>query len=353
MFKRSRYLFTHKKKTHKSFFFLLISALSLTIAYCSINHFLQQKISMFLERQQSFLQKQNISLKFQSISHSSWEVWPYLTIIYPILQKNNLDTTIQFFWQAKEAKITYSLWHPLSIVIQIDGDQLFCNDKKSTTCLQIHGKPWQIYLPLIDNRINKSFALQCDETFYTNNTKSSGTLQSLQLTKITANLYWNNNLEQTNNSLAFSKINIHKVMINLVALPPQQLKHIKFQAALIQKNNPRNTSNNLYKLLIQKANFSANNLSANVSGKLYIPYPQIIPTGELTVHLNGVNQTIYQELIPSTCCQKLKEELIKTPLPSQLNFTLLIREGDFYLGTLPLQENLYGTLKTLMQTYAK
>lgn len=353
MFKRSRLLFNHKKKTNKKLLLLWIPVLCLGIIYFSTHYFLQQKFSVILDKQQALLQKQNITLKFQSITHSSWSIWPYLIATYPTLHKNEFNTTTQFFWQAKQAKITYSLWHPLSIVIQIDGNQLFCTDQKSNSCFQIHGKSWNISLPLIDNSTNQSISLQCDETFYTNNVQYTGTIRSLQLTKLQADLYWNNASLKTNNNLGFSKIDIHKALINFTNLPPQVLQNVKLQAALIQENDPKESSKNLYKLLIQQANLSWNDLSVNTSGKLYIPYPKIIPTGEFSVNLNGVNQTIYQQLIPSTCCQKLKEELITTPLPSQLNFTLLVREGTFYLGAIPLQPSWYNTFQTLIRTYTK
>lgn len=342
MFKRSRHLFVHKKKTYKNSIFLLISVICLLMAYCSIHRFLQEKFSIFLENQQSFLQNQNISLKFQYIPNPSWQIWPHLTVIYPTLQRNNSNTATQFFWQAKQAKVTYSLWHPLSILINIDGNQLFCIDQNSNSCLQIHGKSWKIRLPLLGSNINKSITLQCDETFYTNNTRPSGTLQSLQLTKIQAYLYWNNNLIKTDSSLAFSKINIHKALIHLTTFQPQKLHNIQLQAALLQTNNSQDLSHNLYKLLIQQADLSWNSLSTHISGKLYIPYPKIIPTGEFAIHLNGINQTIYQQLIPATCCQKLKEELAKTPLPSELNFTISIRKGNFYLGGFPLEPSWYS-----------
>lgn len=350
MFKRRRHLFVHKKKTHKTLFLICITVLCIPIAYIYIHNYLQHKLAIFLNDQQSFLQKQNFSLTFQSMANSSWEIWPQLVVTYPTLQKSNQNAPVQLLWQAKQASISYSLWHPLSILINIDGNQLLCPNQTSTSCLQIHGKSWNIYLPLLENRSNEVITLQCDETFYTNSTEITGAIQSLQLTKIQASLHWNE-LAKTNDSLAFSELNVQKALVNLATFPPQKLKNIQIQTALIKDNN--NISDNFYRLLIQQAKFSWNNLSTNASGKLYIPFPKTTPTGELSLHIKGIDQTIYQQLIPLNCCQKLKEDLARTPLPSQLNFTVFIREGVFYVGAIPLETSWYNTIQTLIKTYTK
>lgn len=347
MFNRRRHLFIRKKTFYKKTFFIGIAFFVLLGGYLFAHIYLKNEINNFLTNQQSFLKKQNLIFQFKLIPTSSWELWPQVTLVYPAIQKKTLSE-YQIIWQAKQATLSYSLWHPLSFTIKLDGEQIFCPNH----CFQLHGTPWYVYIPFLGDYGKNSFYLQSKEIFYTNISQSAWDIHFLQLNNIQINLHWNV-LANQRDSLGFSEINIQQALINFNSFPIQKVNNIQLQSALLKEKNTQNSPSNLYKLLIQKINFSWNTLSINSIGKLYFTHPQFKPTGEISLHLSGIDQTIYQQLAYLNCCTKLKQEFSQTLLPSQLNFTLFIREGVLYLGVIPLQAIWYDHFKTLVKTYTK
>lgn len=313
--------------------------------------YLKNEIKTLLSNQQTFLKEQQLTFQFKSVSSSSWRLWPQIILAYPSIQKNTLTTSPQALWQAKQATISYSLWHPLSLSIKLDGEQLFCLNSNSTNCFHIHGEPEYIYLPLIWGQEQNIVALHSNELFFTNSSQTTWGIHSLQLKNLKLNLHID---LQTDNkrSFAFSDLQVEQALINIEQFQIQKLNNIQIQTAIIKEENIKNISN-LYKLLIQKADFSWNALSIHASGKLYLPYPQLLPTGDIYLHLNGVHQAVYEQLASLNCCAKLKEEISQITLPSQLNFTISIREGVFYLGAIPLQTIWYDRLQNFISTYTK
>ncbi|EUK18258.1 DUF2125 domain-containing protein [Commensalibacter papalotli (ex Servin-Garciduenas et al. 2014)] len=347
MFNRRKHLFIQKKTTYKKLFFISIVFLVLLGNYLFAHTYLINNINYLLTSQQHFLKKQNLTFQYKLISTSSWRLWPQVTLAYPTIQRNIISES-QTLWQAKQATLSYSLWHPFSLAIRLDGEQIFCPHD----CVQLHGAPWNLYIPFLGTYHKETISLQSKEIFYTNISQSTWGIQSLQLKNIQTKLHWDSNQDQSN-SLGYSQISIQQALVNFDSFPVQKLNNIQLQAALIKDNNAQNFASNLYKLLIQKINFSWNTLSIHSTGKLYFPHPQLLPTGEMSLHFSGIDQTIYQQLMSLNCCIQLKQELSQTLLPSQLNLTLFIREGVIYLGAIPLQTLWYDRFKALVKTYTK
>ncbi|MDI2112350.1 DUF2125 domain-containing protein [Commensalibacter nepenthis] len=285
-------------------------------------------------------------MKFQPATVSKWTIWPQVMIDYPTIQKDISSPSPPILWQARQANISYSLLHPSSISIHLDGEQLICTFDNSNQCFQIHSTTWNIYTPILGKSSQSSFSLQCDDIFYTSPSLSSEIIQSLQFKNLRSQLHWN--VQTTpQESLAFLTLDIQEITATITNLPSQKLQNTHIQAALVQE------SNHLYKLLVQNADLSWNHLSINSTGKFYLPLPQILPTGELSLYLNGINQAIYEQLSFLKCCAKLQQELSQTSLPSQIHLTLLIRDGVLYLGAIPLHANWYNDLKMLIDHYTK
>ncbi|CAI3926422.1 unnamed protein product [Commensalibacter communis] len=341
-----RHLFNRKKKSYQKFLLMGLMFFLFWGTFLFSHVYLKQTINLFLTNQQNILTKQGLIFKFQSASASKWTIWPQVIVAYPTIQKDISSHPPQILWQAKQAIIFYSLSHPLSISIRLNGEQLFCSLNNLNQCIQIHGNSWNIHTSIFKNISQNSIYLQCDEIFYTSPSQSTETIQSIQVKNLRSKLHWN--IQATpQDSLAFLSLNIQQMTVNVNNLSPQKLKKIYIQAALVQEPN------NLYKLLVQNINSSWNNLAINSSGKLYLPFPKMAPTGELSLYLNGVNQAIYEQLSSLKCCNKLQQEFSQTSLPSQIHLTLLIRDGVLYLGAIPLETRWYNDLKMLIRHYAK
>lgn len=350
MINQRRIFFISLKTSYKIIIFICMICFCLLGVYSFTYIYLKNEIKNLVSNQQTFLKEQNLTFQFKSIS-SSWRLWPQIILAYPSLQKNTRTTSSQTLWQARQATFSYSLWHPFNLSITLNGEQLFCLNNNSTNCFQIHGDPWTIYVPLMGKQEQQTITLQSKELFYTNTPQTTWGIRSLQLKNIQFNVNWNPKTNRQD-SFGFSEIYIEQALINIGQFSTQKLNNIQIQAAIIKDKNTTNPSN-LYKLLIQKADLSWDMLAIHSSGKIYFPYPQSLPTGEIFLHLTGINQAIYQQLASLNCCAKLKENLSQITLPSQLNFTLLIREGVFYLGAVPLQTIWYDHLKNFMNTYTK
>lgn len=343
--------FIPKKALYKIIIFICTISFCLLGVYFFTYIYLKNEIKNLVSNQQAFFKTQNLTFQFKSIS-SPWKLWPQITLVYPSIQKNTLTISPQTLWQAKQATLSYSLWPPFSLSVQLDGEQLFCLNSNLEKCFQIHGDPWDIQISQIGKYEKKTLFLQAKNIFYTSNSKAFWGVHSLQLKNVKVNLHLNP-LAKQKSSLVFSTINIKQALVNFIELRTQNLNKIQIQTALIQEDNTQDQSYNLYKLLLQKVDFSWNALSIYSSGKIYFAYPQLLPTGDISLHLNGIDQAIYQQLALLNCCNKLKGELSQITLPSQLNFTLLIRKGVFYLGAIPLQTIWYNHLKNFIHTYTK
>ncbi|MDI2090605.1 hypothetical protein [Commensalibacter oyaizuii] len=296
-----------------------------------------------------------ISLQFQGKGQDHWSVFPSKTVISPIIQTIDEQNHPKIIWQARKVTLFYSLRHPLSISITVDGEQIFC-PPFTNKCFQIHGYPWQLQIPLFFHIQESTLFFSCPQSFYNNAKNVSFTPQLIELKNIQGQFHWNLKADY-NKSLFFTQFDIQQTLIIFNSLTPQYLNNIEGQFALTGKQhdaiNIVQSNQLLYKLLIQKLKFTWKETIVTTMGKVSFPFPNLRPTGELNTNLQNIPKTLYNEISKINCCFNLKRELSQIPVPSQLYISIPIRDGTIYLGTIPLESSLFQNMDTILKRYAK
>lgn len=330
--------------------FLLVCCVSLLMGYVGLRLYWQKQINNFITHQQNLLQHYQVELKFKTIKDNPWSVMPSKTVILPTLQTTAYSQNAQTLWQAPKAVISYHFSHPLSISVVIDGEQFFCFPSSDPACYQIHGTAWQIYTPIRINSEQNQLTLSAATIFYTLPSNIFFNAHRIQLQNINTTIHWNLKAN-FDNSLFFSDLTIKKLLISFKEMKPQTINNLSLNIALTgaqQTKIKTKTSNNSYKLLIQKLQGYWQGASVNTSGALYIFSPHFAPTGELSIHIEGIKQLFYQGLSQMACCSKLQEDMARLPIPQHLTIALSIREGTPYLGAIPLESSLFQYIQSTL-----
>lgn len=325
----SRYLLSFKRKSFLLLLSSLFSFIFLTIIHQEGNAYLDH----FMNIQEKNLKKAGYSFSFQSISPASWNLFPKRTITFPTLTFSDQTVTIKK-WTAKKLTLSYSPFHPFSISMIIDGEQFLCVSQMKS-CIQLHGNPWSVYIPVFNNQLNSSATFSIPELFFSLPITDGQTLK-IKAYRLHQTLHWN--LKKNQQTPFFSSI----FSAQRLSLYLDQAHHYEIRKFLTKFALTQAKTSAFPILLLHTLQGKIDHLFINGTGKFNISALPRKPTGELVIYLSGTKPLLFDYLSKTNSLTPSEKNRLYTHIPDHITFPLFIRQKGIFFGNLSLSSESFS-----------
>lgn len=318
---------------------LFICLLSLYILLWTFSNY---QINKWIYHQHQHTQNQSFSFHYSAIENLSW---------FPLIKKKIIDPKLIFFdqsnsspihWKSSKAILSSSFLHPLTFTMTIKSNQSVCLITTESQCFQFFSPTFKITFFYAIFKHDVRIKITSPAIDFSVPSPLYSSFMPFSLKDLRSELFLEKH-KNSKSSFFSAKGSIASIFIQSPYESLNQIDTLHFAFYIKNENTPYDSIENVpapyktVKILLQDFSFQLATLAFKMNGTLYFNDGKFnSATGDLPLYISGVDQFVKQNIAVIKCCTKLKENLLRLPIPSHLTLPFSFKEGEPYLGIVPL-----------------